>query len=145
MECLLTWGRGGLLRILGGSVLLPGSPNPDPISDFPYPFSKLAFRQKLCYHRFEHKQKNSSNLEMFIHSHSSLKTISDSRTKMGNMYTRFQTKRPPPPYFWTKLRPEGLKFFFKIRSSLSQGLDDHRPLLSEGLELPLYIVIYITI
>ena len=27
-------GRGGvLLRILGGSVLLPGSPNPDPISD----------------------------------------------------------------------------------------------------------------
>ena len=26
-------GRGVLLRILGGSVLLPGSPNPDPISD----------------------------------------------------------------------------------------------------------------
>ena len=28
-------GRGGgvLLRILGGSVLLPGSPNPEPISD----------------------------------------------------------------------------------------------------------------
>ena len=28
-------GGGGppLLRILGGSVLLPGSPNPDPISD----------------------------------------------------------------------------------------------------------------
>ena len=53
------------MRILGGSVLLPGSPSPDPISDqkynFPYPFSKLACRQKLCYHRFEHKQKNSSN------------------------------------------------------------------------------------
>ena len=26
-------GGGVLLRILGGSVLLPGSPNPDPISD----------------------------------------------------------------------------------------------------------------
>ena len=26
-------GGGVLLRILGGSVLLPGSPNPEPISD----------------------------------------------------------------------------------------------------------------
>jgi len=60
---LLAQGRGVLLGILGGA-LPPGSPNPDPFSDQkmafstpvfrpdlfnPYPFSDLAFRQKLCY------------------------------------------------------------------------------------------------
>ena len=60
---LPTVSRVVLLGILGGGVP-PGSPNPDPISDQkcnfphqfsdqtskinPYPFSDLAFRQKLC-------------------------------------------------------------------------------------------------
>ena len=56
-------GRGVLLGILQGGVLA-GSPNPDPISDqklafstpifrpdilSSYPFSDLAFRQKICH------------------------------------------------------------------------------------------------
>ena len=45
----------------------------------------------------------------------------------------------PPPYFWTKLRPEGLnKILFKTAPSpLSQGLNDRPaplPPLSEGLD-----------
>ena len=47
----------------------------------------------------------------------------------------------PPPYFWTKLRPERRnKIFFKTAPSpLSQGLNDCAPLppLSEGLDPPL--------
>ena len=47
--------------------------------------------------------------------------------------------RPPlPPYFYTKLRPKGLKkFFFETRPPLSQGLDDRALPLSEGLDPPL--------
>ena len=49
---------------------------------------------------------------------------------------------PTPPYFWTKLRPEGLKnIFLETGSSpLSKGLDDRSPPpspLSLGLGLPL--------
>ena len=53
----------------------------------------------------------------------------------------------PPPYFWTKLWPEGPKkiFFFRPPHSpylrvwmtgppLSEGLDDRAPPLSEGLD-----------
>ena len=58
---------GVLLKILGRGML-PSSPNPDPISDQkmsfstpvfrpdlqnPYPFSDLAFRQKLCRHNLD--------------------------------------------------------------------------------------------
>ena len=61
----VNWGGGVLLGILGGGVVPPGSPNPDPVSDQkmsfstpvirpdpqnPYTFSDLAFRQKLCHH-----------------------------------------------------------------------------------------------
>ena len=47
---------------------------------------------------------------------------------------------PPPPYFWTKLRPEELKNIFLETgpSPLSKGLDDHSPRpLSQGLRPPL--------
>ena len=50
---------------------------------------------------------------------------------------------PRPRYFWTKLRPEGLKNIFSKNCPplpLSQGLDDppHPPSpLSEGLDPPL--------
>ena len=63
----VNWGGGGwvFLGILGGGVVPLASPNPDPVSDQkmsfstpvirpdpqnPYPFSDLAFRQKLCHH-----------------------------------------------------------------------------------------------
>ena len=40
-----------------------------------------------------------------------------------------------PPYFWTKMRPEGPKnFFWRPALPLSQGLDDRAPPLSEGLD-----------
>ena len=42
---------------------------------------------------------------------------------------------PPPPYFWTKLRPEGLKNIF-LETGPSP-LDDHSPPLSLGLGPPL--------
>ena len=51
-----------------------------------------------------------------------------------------EERLPPPPYFWTKLRPEGPKNFFKTAPPpLSQGLDDPPPPhpLSEGLDPPL--------
>ena len=47
----------------------------------------------------------------------------------------------PPPYFLTKLRPEGAEkyIFLQLPPPLSQGLDDHPPPplnLSEGLLPP---------
>ena len=82
--------------------------------------SDLAFRQKLCYHylllRLERKQKNSSNpfrigiflfpsysfwidtINTFIHSRSSLENHTRFETKMGKVYTRFQTKKGQKPY-----------------------------------------------
>ena len=44
-----------------------------------------------------------------------------------------------PPYFWTKLWPDGKKNFLKTGPPpLSQGLDDHPPLpLCDGLDPPL--------
>ena len=49
--------------------------------------------------------------------------------------------RPPPPYFWTKLRPEEpKKFWGGTGPPLSQGLDDRPRLLSEGLDL---VVMYV--
>ena len=57
---------------------------------------------------------------------------------------------PParPPYFQTKLRPEGpKKIFFLDRPlshpPLSQGLDDHPAPLSEGLDPPLTTPAYL--
>jgi len=47
---------------------------------------------------------------------------------------------PGPPWFWTKIRPEGLKKIFlrPVPPPLSQGLDDRPPPpLSEGLDPPL--------
>ena len=43
---------------------------------------------------------------------------------------------PPPPYFWTKLRPKGPKKNFSRPPPLplSRGLDDRAPSLSEGLD-----------
>ena len=85
----------------------------------PCPFSDLAFRQKLCYHyliRLGRKHKNYSNLfgiriflflsysfgietgKMFIHSRSSLENPTRFQTKMGKVYTRFQTKTAQKPY-----------------------------------------------
>ena len=52
---------------------------------------------------------------------------------------------PSASYFWTKLRPKGLKeISFKTGSPLSQGLDDPPPppQLSEGLDPPLSTYIY---
>ena len=43
----------------------------------------------------------------------------------------------PPPYCYSKLRPEGPKKFFETPPTLSQGLDDRPPSLSEGLDPPL--------
>ena len=76
-------GRGVLLGILQGGVLA-GSPNPDPISDqklafstpifrpdilSPYPFSVLAFRQKLCHNLLLHNyiRVQTKNLELQMH------------------------------------------------------------------------------
>ena len=51
---------------------------------------------------------------------------------------------PPPPYFWTKMRPEEPKksFLETWPPHLSQGLDDRRPpSLSEGLDQSLFPMI----
>ena len=55
---------------------------------------------------------------------------------------RIQGRGPgPPPYFWTKLRPEEpKKFWGGTGPPLSQGLDDCPRLLSEGLDL---LVMYV--
>ena len=106
---------GILLGILGGGVLLC-FPNPDPISDQKLLFSTPDFRPGLKAEimssllRLERKQKNSSKIfririflcrsysfgtemiNMFIHSHRSLESHTQFQTKMGKVYTRFQTK-----------------------------------------------------
>ena len=43
-----------------------------------------------------------------------------------------------PPYFWTKLRPEGPD----RAPHLSKGLDDHPPTLSQGLDPALSIMYF---
>ena len=66
--------------------------------------------------RLEHKQKSSSNpfqiciflflshsfgvetMNTFVHSRSSLKNHTKFQTKMGNVYTHFQTKTAQKPY-----------------------------------------------
>ena len=40
----VNWGGGGLLGILGGGVVPPGSPNPDPVSDQKMSFSTPVIR-----------------------------------------------------------------------------------------------------
>ena len=103
----------------GGGVyswdFLVGASNPDPISDqncnLPHPFSDQAFRQKLCYCYLDWgANKNSSSnsfririffflsyspgietINTFIHSRSSLKNHTRFQTKIGKVYTRFQT------------------------------------------------------
>ena len=106
---------GILLGILGGGVLLC-FPNPDPISDQKLLFSTPDFRPGLKAEimssllRLERKQKNSSKIfririflcrsysfgtemiNMFIHSHRSLESHTQFQTKMGKVYTRFQTR-----------------------------------------------------
>ena len=115
------WG-GVLLEILGGGVP-PGSRNPDPISDkkrinLPHPFSDLGFWQKLLLSLLilERKQKNSSKtfririflffsyssgierINAFIHSWQPLKNHTRFQTKMGKVFSRFQTKTAQKPY-----------------------------------------------
>ena len=48
---------------------------------------------------------------------------------------------PPPPSFFTKLRPERPKHFFETGPPYSQGLDDRPPPppLSEGLDPPMIL------
>ena len=121
----------------------PGSPNPDPISDqkmsffrphFPYPFSNLAFRQKLC-HRYsllERKQKRSSNIfririflflsfssgiEAKIRPYASVvpsKTIPDFRLKWAKCIPVFRPKRHKNP---TVRTPSSLRRAWASQSS----------------------------
>ena len=83
---------------------------------YPYPFSDLAFRQKLCYHYLERKPKKYSNpfririflflsssfeietINTFIRSRSSLESHTRFQTKMGKVYTRLQTKTAQKPH-----------------------------------------------
>ena len=54
-------------------------------------------------------------------------------------------RRPPPPYFWTKLRPEGPKKNLGGGPvfPLSKGLDDPpSPPLSQGLDPALHTVLF---
>ena len=106
----------------------PGSSNPDPISAQNMSFSTPVFRSLKSIPvfrpgllaeimslllRLEHKQKNSSNpfririflflsliwpINTFIHSRSSLKNHTRFQTKMGQYYTRFQTKKAKKPH-----------------------------------------------
>ena len=81
-------------------------------SNYPHPFSDLAFRQKLCYH-YRDQGANTKmiqiylefflsysfgieTIKMFIHSRSSLKNQPDSRPKWVN--TCFQAKTALKPY-----------------------------------------------
>ena len=42
---------------------------------------------------------------------------------------------PPPPYFYSKLRPEGPKIFLGDRPpTSSKDLDDRAPSLSQGMD-----------
>ena len=86
-----------------------------------YPFSDLAFRQKLYYHYLDESANKtiiSSNpfririflflsysfgtetINTFIHSCSSLENHTWFQTKMGKLYTRFQTKGHKNPTWW---------------------------------------------
>ena len=92
-----------------------------PLQSIGYPFSDLAFRQKLYYHYFDlsaNKTIISSNpfririclflsysfgtetINTFIHSCSSLENHTWFQTKMGKLYTRFQTKGRKNPTWW---------------------------------------------
>ena len=91
--------RGVLLEIFGRDVP-PGSPTPDPVSgkkmsfstpvfrpdlQNQYPFSDLAFRQKLCHHILD----QSANKTCISNLHIS---------KISKVYTRFQTKKAQKQY-----------------------------------------------
>ena len=85
--------------------------------------------------RLEHKQKNSSNpfririflflsysfriamIRTFIHSRSSLKSHTRFQTKMGKVYTRFQTKRAQKPY------PMGNTYLYSYIREYPPGLN----------------------
>ena len=113
---------GVLLEILRGGVQ-PGSPNPDPISDQKMPLfhtssfqtrplkSLTVFRPVLkaevisSFLRLERKQKFlqkhfefAYSITTFIHSRISLQNHTRFQTKMGKVYTRFQTKKAEKPY-----------------------------------------------
>ena len=121
-------GRGVLLGILQGGVLA-GSSNPDPISDqklafstpifrpdilSPYPFSDLAFRQKICHNYLIilecDKKMRTSNafwIHVFLFLSYSFGIEMNSRSSFEN-HTQFQTltltpnpgtnpNNPPPP------------------------------------------------
>ena len=111
--------RGVLLGILGGGVP-PGSSNPDPISD-QKKILHTCFQTRpklaeimLSLLRLEHKKKilqihfecayfflshsfGIETINAFIHSYSSLENHTWFQTKMGKVYTRFQTKRAQKP------------------------------------------------
>lgn len=66
----------------------------------------------------------------------------DPNTKDGDVYSggsRRGARGTRPPYFLTKLSPEGRKMFFgdRVPPLLSQGLDDLATPLSESLDPPL--------
>ena len=128
--------KGGvqLLGILSGGVP-SGSSNPDPISDQkmsfstpifrpdllnPYPFSDLAFRQKLSYRYLDQSANKKipqihfefayfsfsyslgiETINTFIHSHSSLENHTRFQTKMSKVYTVFRPKWRKNPTRWS--------------------------------------------
>ena len=111
--------RGVLLGILAESVP-PCYPNPDPIWDqkmsFLHPFSDLASK-KWCHHYLDWNTNKRSQsdflicpflflsysfgikrIHAFIHSSGSLKNHTRLQTKMGKVYTYFQTITAQKPY-----------------------------------------------
>ena len=118
-----TPGRGGggvLLGILGGGVP-PGSSNPDPISDQkmwfsslvftldlykPYPFSDLAFRQKLCYHYLIRLGRKHKLFKSIWNSHISLSFLLIWDWNDKNVYTLHPSKtQPASRTTWAKCIP----------------------------------------
>ena len=99
-----------------------------PLKSIPL-FLDLAFRQKLCYHYLDKRAnkklfKSISNphislsfvysfgietMNKFTHSRSSLENHTQFQTKMGKVYTRFQTKtsQNPSPMAYTREFPPG--------------------------------------
>ena len=114
-------------------------PFSDQTSKIHTPFLDLAFRQKLCYHYLDKRAnkklfKSISNphislsfvysfgietMNKFTHSRSSLENHTQFQTKMGKVYTRFQTKtaQKPSPMAYTRESLPG-----RVLSARSKGL-----------------------
>ena len=78
--------------------------------NFLYPFSDLAFRQKLCYNYIDwsgNKKNHSNPLR------SSLENHTRSLNKMGKAYTRLQTKTTQKPY------PKGCRNLYSLYKEVS--------------------------